>query len=257
MTSQGGVLMNRNCYFLIPAAGSGTRMGAGQPKLMRNVEGSPVILRTLGAVAEICRSRYGNFEYMIILVTTPDLMGTLKAMCKEYFPDIDIVYTLGGNTRTESVSLGLNMITDAMPDDIVLVHDGARCIVTSEEIKACIDGRKEHDDCASAVPVKNTLKEVEIDKDGGVKVTGTPDRSRFYEILTPQGFKYKDIKACYAKAIDEDITATDDTALAELFNLDVYLTKGLYSNLKITTPEDIAIASEIVRSRGESEPFRD
>ena len=89
MTSQGGVLMNRNCYFLIPAAGSGTRMGAGQPKLMRNVEGSPVILRTLGAVAEICRSRYGNFEYMIILVTTTDLMGTLKAMCKEYFPDID------------------------------------------------------------------------------------------------------------------------------------------------------------------------
>ena len=178
-------------------------------------------------------------------------------MCKEYFPDIDIVYTLGGNTRTESVSLGLNTISDAMPDDIVLVHDGARCLVTSEEIKACIDGLKEHDVCASAVPVKNTLKEVEIDKDGGVKVTGTPDRSRFYEILTPQGFKYKDIKACYAKAIEEEITATDDTALAELFNLDVYLTKGLYSNLKITTPEDIAIASEIVRSRGESEPFRD
>ena len=92
---------------------------------------------------------------------------------------------------------------------------------------------------------------------GGVKVTGTPDRSRFYEILTPQGFKYIDIKACYAKAIEEGITATDDTALAELLNLDVYLTKGLYSNLKITTPEDIAIASEIVRSRGESEPFRD
>ncbi len=257
MTSQGGVLMNRNCYFLIPAAGSGTRMGAGQPKLMRNVEGSPVILRTLGAVADVCRSRYDDLEYMIILVTTPDLIGILKAMCSEYFPDIDIVYTLGGNTRTESVSLGLNMITDAMPDDIVLVHDGARCLVTSEEIKACIDGLKEHDVCASAVPVKNTLKEVEIDKDGGVKVTGTPDRSRFYEILTPQGFKYKDIKACYTKAIDEDITATDDTALAELFNLDVYLTKGLYSNLKITTPEDIAIASEIVRSRGESEPFRD
>lgn len=249
--------MNRNCYFLIPAAGSGTRMGAGQPKLMRNVEGSPVILRTLGAIAEVCRSRYDDLEYMIILVTTPDLMGILKAMCKEYFPDIDIVYTLGGNTRTESVSLGLGMINDAMPDDIVLVHDGARCLVTADEIKACIDGLKEHDVCASAVPVKNTLKEVEVSSDGNVKVTGTPDRSRFYEILTPQGFKYKDIKACYAKAIEDGITATDDTALAELLDLDVYLTNGLYSNLKITTPEDIAIASEIVRSRGESEPFRD
>ncbi len=249
--------MNRNCYFLIPAAGSGTRMGAGQPKLMRNVEGSPVILRTLGAIAEVCRSRYDDLEYMIILVTTPDLMGILKAMCKEYFPDIDIVYTLGGNTRTESVSLGLGMINDAMPEDIVLVHDGARCLVTADEIKACIDGLESHDVCASAVPVKNTLKKVEVSADGKVRVTGTPDRSRFYEILTPQGFKYKDIKACYAKAIEDGITATDDTALAELLNLDVYLTKGLYSNLKITTPEDIAIASEIIRSRGESEPFTD
>ena len=59
------------------------------------------------------------------------------------------------------------------------------------------------------------------------------------------------------KATDEGITATDDTALATRYGLDVYLTKGLYSNLKITTPEDIAIASEIVRTRGESEPFHD
>ena len=79
------------------------------------------------------------------------------------------------------------------------------------------------------------------------------------EALYKEGqlLKYKDIKTCYAKAIEDGITATDDTALAELLNLDVYLTKGLYSNLKITTPEDIAIASEIIRSRGESEPFTD
>ena len=249
--------MDRNCYFLIPAAGSGTRMGAGMPKLMRNVEGKPVILRTLEAIAGVCRSRYDELDYMIILVTTADLIGTLKAMCSEYFPDIDIVFTLGGNTRTESVSAGLNMITDAMDDDLVLVHDGARCLVTEEEIIACIGGLKAHDVCASAVPVKNTLKEVSIFPAGEIKVTATPDRSRFYEVLTPQGFRYKDIKICYAKAIDEGVTATDDTALAELAGFDVYLTKGLYSNLKITTPEDIAIASEIVRSRGESEPFSD
>ena len=147
--------------------------------------------------------------------------------------------------------------TDAMPDDIVLVHDGARCLVTAEEITACIDGLKDHAVCASAVPVKNTLKEVDILPSGEVKVTSTPDRSKFYEILTPQGFKFKDIETCYMKAADDGISATDDTALATIYGLDVYLTKGLYSNLKITTPEDIAIASEIVRSRGESEPFHD
>ena len=76
-------------------------------------------------------------------------------------------------------------------------------------------------------------------------------------IITPQGFKFKDIETCYMKAMDDGITATDDTALASMYGLKVYLTKGLYSNLKITTPEDIAIASEIIRSRGESEPFHD
>ena len=249
--------MNRKCYFLIPAAGSGTRMGAGQPKLMRNVEGSPVILRTIGAIAEVCRNRYADLEYKIVIVTTQDLIGLLKAMCTEYFSDINITFTLGGNTRTESVSLGLNMIGDADDDDLVLVHDGARCLVTYDEITACIDGLKKHAVCASAVPVKNTLKEVEITSSGEVKVIDTPDRSKFYEILTPQGFKFKDIETCYMKAMDDGITATDDTALATTYGLEVYLTKGLYSNLKITTPEDIAIASEIVRSRGESEPFHD
>lgn len=249
--------MKRKCFFLIPAAGSGTRMGEGLPKLMRNIEGSPVILRTLGAVADVCRSCYDGLDYTIILVTTADLIDILKAMCSEYFPDLDILFTLGGNTRTESVSLGLDAIPEAGDDDLVLVHDGARCLVTAEEITACIDGLKIYDVCASAVPVKNTLKETEVTFSGGIKVTSTPDRSRFYEILTPQGFKYKDIRTCYAKAAANGITATDDTALASLCGLDVYLTKGLYSNLKITTPEDIAIASEIVRSRGESEPFSD
>ena len=249
--------MNRKCYFLIPAAGSGTRMGAGQPKLMRNVEGRPVILRTLGAVAEICRNRYADMDYRVVVVTTNDLIDLLKAMCAEYFSEISITFTLGGSSRTESVALGLNAIGDAEDEDLVLVHDGARCLVTAEEITACIDGLKDHTVCASAVPVKNTLKEVEITPAGEVKVTDTPDRSRFYEILTPQGFKFRDIETCYMKAMDEGITATDDTALAAIYGLDVYLTKGMYSNLKITTPEDIAIASEIVRSRGESEPFHD
>ena len=249
--------MERKCYFLIPAAGSGTRMGAGLPKLMRNVEGSPVILRTLGAIAEVCRKRYSGLDYRIILVTTNDLIDTLKAMCSEFFSDINISFTLGGATRTESVSKGIGLITDAAEDDFVLVHDGARCLITEEEITACIDGLMVHEVCASAVPVKNTLKQIEVLPSGEVKVISTPDRSGFYEILTPQGFRYGGIRKCYDKAINEGITATDDTALAELLGLEVILTKGLYSNLKITTPEDIAIASEIVRSRGESEPFHD
>lgn len=104
--------MTNKCYFLIPAAGSGTRMGAGQPKLMRNVEGSPVILRTLGALAELSHMRYASLDYRFVIVTTSDLIDTLKAMCAEYFPDIVFIFTLGGASRTESVAMGIKAITD-------------------------------------------------------------------------------------------------------------------------------------------------
>ena len=92
---------------------------------------------------------------------------------------------------------------------------------------------------------------------GDVIVESTPVREDFYAVQTPQGFRYKELVQCYEHAAANNITATDDTALAEQLGIEVFLAKGSYSNIKITTPEDIAVAYEIIRSRGELEPFED
>ena len=103
---------------------------------------------------------------------------------------------------------------------------------------------------------KDTLKKVNL-RGGDVIVESTPVREDFYAVQTPQGFRYKELLQCYEHAAENHITATDDTALAEAVGIEVFLAKGSYSNIKITTPEDIAVAYEIIRTRGELEPFED
>ena len=97
----------------------------------------------------------------------------------------------------------------------------------------------------------------EISRSGDVIVESTPVREDYYAVQTPQGFRYKELLQCYEHAAANHITATDDTALAEAIGIEVFLAKGSYSNIKITTPEDIAVAYEIIRTRGELEPFED
>ena len=249
--------MNRKCYFLIPAAGSGKRMGGPVPKLMIDVLGLPVIARTLGAIDDYASS-YPDIDCRIILITTEDLKPKLMSIVTDYFPGLDISYAEGGATRSASVLNGIRAIEDADDDDLVLIHDGARCLVTKEEIKAVYEGLETSPVCASAVAVKDTLKKTSVSKDGKVIVESTPNRSDYYAVRTPQGFRFSELMKCVDYyASEEGITATDDTLIAERCGLTVTLVEGSYANIKITTPEDIAIASEIVRSRGESEPFHD
>ena len=238
--------MGSDCFFVIPAAGSGTRMGGDIPKIILPIGGIPVIVRTLTAIASFAQMHEGLGVH-IILVSTEDLIPKLRLMCEESFPDMDITYTLGGSSRTESVYNGRKAIAGAEDTDAVLIHDGARCLVTAADIDAV---------SCSATPVKDTLKKVNL-RGGDVIVESTPVREDFYAVQTPQGFRYKELVQCYEHAAANNITATDDTALAEELGIEVFLAKGSYSNIKITTPEDIAVAYEIIRSRGELEPFED
>ena len=125
--------MNRKCYFLIPAAGSGKRMGGPVPKLMIDVLGLPVIARTIGAIDDYASS-YPDVDCRVILITTDDLKPKLMSIVTDYFPGLDIIYAEGGATRSASVLNGIRAIEDAGDDDLVLIHDGARCLVTKEEI---------------------------------------------------------------------------------------------------------------------------
>ena len=249
--------MNRKCYFLIPAAGSGKRMGGPVPKLMIDVLGLPVIARTLGAIDDYASS-YPDIDCRIILITTEDLKPKLMSIVTDYFPGLDISYAEGGATRSASVLNGIRAIEDADDDDLVLIHDGARCLVTKEEIKAVYEGLETSPVCASAVAVKDTLKKTSVSKDGKVIVESTPNRSDYYAVRTPQGFRFSELMKCVDYyASEEGITATDDTLIAERSGLTVTLVEGSYANIKITTPEDVAVAREIVRARWQKQPFED
>lgn len=249
--------MNRKCYFLIPAAGSGKRMGGPVPKLMIDVLGLPVIARTLGAIDDYASS-YPDIDCRIILITTEDLKPKLMSIVTDYFPGLDISYAEGGATRSASVLNGIRAIEDADDDDLVLIHDGARCLVTKEEIKAVYEGLETSPVCASAVAVKDTLKKTSVSKDGKVIVESTPNRSDYYAVRTPQGFRFSELMKCVDYyASEEGITATDDTLIAERCGLTVTLIEGSYANIKITTPEDVAVAREIVRARWQKQPFED
>lgn len=249
--------MNRKCYFLIPAAGSGKRMGGPVPKLMIDVLGLPVIARTLGAIDDYASS-YPDIDCRIILITTEDLKPKLMSIVTDYFPGLDINYAEGGATRSASVLNGIRAIEDADDDDLVLIHDGARCLVTKEEIKAVYEGLETSPVCASAVAVKDTLKKTSLSKDGKVIVESTPNRSDYYAVRTPQGFRFSELMKCVDYyASEEGITATDDTLIAERCGLTVTLVEGSYANIKITTPEDVAVAREIVRARWQKQPFED
>ena len=221
-------------FVIIPAAGSGTRMGKNSNKLFMDIEGKPVIERTIEC--------FSGTDAELVLATNEENMEALEQLSQKY-PCISKV-VLGGASRTESVYKGFLALEDlgACDTDMVFIHDGARCLLPSEVIDNCIEGLKKNDVCVAGVAAKNTIKTI---KDG--YVDQLLDRSSLVEIQTPQCFRFNVLSEAYRYAEDNDITATDDTALAELLGYKVCLCKGSYSNIKITTPEDIRIAEALIR----------
>jgi len=236
----------KTIYVIIPAAGRSERMGGDIPKILMNVSGLPVIIRTLKAFDE-----YDDGEYKMraVVVTGEALIDDIRTLiarhgilCVE-----DVIE--GGDTRTASVACGVRHLTDKgiTDDSIVFIHDGARCMLDAGTIRSCIDALGKCDVCAAAVPAKNTIKITGDMIDGLPVVKSTPDRSHLMEIQTPQCFRFGALTRSYRYASENNITATDDTALAEMLGYRVCLCRGSYSNIKITTPEDIMIAEILTR----------
>lgn len=216
---------------VIVAAGNGTRMGADGNKVYLPVLGRPVLAYTLDAFLS-CK-----FIDEIIVVTRSCDIGQCSALAG---PDIRVI--AGGNTRQASVYEGLQ----AAAGDFVLIHDGARAMVTPELIRKIWEACIEYGAAVPGVPCKDTLKT--LNADGWV--AGTLDREKIWHIQTPQAFRAQDLKNAHMYAAANEISATDDCALAEYCNIPVKLIEGSYENIKLTTPEDLAVAEEILRKRG-------
>ncbi len=235
---------NKTIYVIIPAAGKSVRMGGPVPKILMKICDVPVIIRTLRAFDKPA----GGYEFKAVVVTGESLISEVEDLVREFGISCVSAIIKGGATRTESVSLGVAHLKGiCSPDDIVFVHDGARCLIDQATISDCVDSMSVHDVCVASVPVKSTIKITRRADDGEMIVDNTPDRDCLAEVQTPQCFRYGILDECCRYAMENDVTATDDTALAEMLGYEVYLTKGSYFNIKITTTEDIPIAEEIIR----------
>ena len=240
---------DKKLYCVIPAAGKGTRMGKNSNKLFMNIRGIPVIVRTLKAFESLKSS---GIDVHIVIVTNDENIEPMRKIISDNGFDQVKLITLGGNSRTESVGLGvkaLSSLTCPPSDgDKVFIHDGARCLVDKEILLDGMDKLNGFEVCVAAVPMKNTVKQI-AGPVGSQVVTGTPDRNSLVEVQTPQCFRYKVLKDSYDYASDNGIEATDDTALAELLGYKVGISKGSYSNIKIATAEDIIMAESLVEKQ--------
>lgn len=219
---------------IIVAAGSGTRMKADKNKLLLPLGGKTVIERTVDVFVHM-----KQIDEVIVVCRAEDL----DAM-QSLLPDEKVSFVFGGKTRQESVRNAIEMI-DAC--DTVLIHDGARPLVTEEEVLATLEEAKRTGAAAVGVFVKDTIKVIDDD----YVITDTPDRSRLVAIQTPQIFSFDLYCKAMRKAEGQKKDFTDDCKLIENIGVPVSVVIGEYTNLKITTPEDIPMAEAILQLRGE------
>jgi len=216
---------------IIVAAGSSSRMG--QNKQLLELGGIPVIARTLLRF-ENC----SKIKNIILVVRTEDIF-TLQLLAEKYGITKISDIICGGENRQESVLKGFSRLDEK--DEAVLIHDGARPLITDGIICAVADALEKYTAVTCAVRVKDTVKQV--DENG--KVIKTLDRSSLVAVQTPQGVRIKEYLCAVEKA--GDVSAfTDDTSLMEAAGYEVYTVEGDYKNIKITTPEDIFAAESFL-----------
>ena len=225
-------------YAIVLAGGVGRRMRSAVPKQYLPLAGAPVIAWYLMAF-----QKSPEVDRIILVTAEADAAWVKSTIIDPMHITKFLAFAPAGAERADSVQNGLNAIED--DDGIVLIHDGARPAVTEEIIARCCADAKTFGACAAAMPVKDTIKVA--DRDGFV--LSTPDRRTLWMMQTPQAFRLPLIREAYRKygQMADRSGVTDDAMLVERFtDVKVRLTKGSYSNIKITTPEDLPQAEILV-----------
>ena len=221
---------------VIVAAGRGSRMGLGRNKVLAPLAGVPVIVRTVRAFEET-----GPFDGGIVVVTGEDDLPEMRALFARF--GVGAALTLGGADRQESVYRGLQAVNPAA--DVIAIHDGARPLVTRAVIERTIKSAQRFGSGVAAVMLKDTVKRVDAE---GV-VVDTPRRDALRAVQTPQTFDARLIREAHARFAQGTERATDDAMLAEWAGRRVRLTEGDVENIKLTTPEDMLLAGQVILRR--------
>lgn len=220
---------------IFPAAGQGKRMNAGINKVLLELAGEPVLVRTLKTF-----SRVEAIAELIVVVAADEVVPVQEKLAG--FAGLKpFKVVAGGSERQYSILNGLRQVSEAA--DVVLVHDAARPLVTVETIEAVIKTTREKGGAIAAVPAKNTIKVVGQDN----LVVATPARSTLWEVQTPQGFRKDILWQANEQALADDFLGTDDASLVERIGVQVAVVPSDYRNIKVTTPEDMLIAEAFLQ----------
>jgi len=220
-------------YVILLAGGSGARMGASRNKVLLELKGEPVICRA-------ARAFTGVVDGMIVVARDEDRSAIQAALEASNAFAGSMTIVIGGATRQDSVWNGLCALPEGA--DKVLIHDGARCLVDKGTIRRAMEAVERCGSGVAAIPAVDTIKQVDEDW----LVTGTPDRSTLRAVQTPQAFTVDLIRRAHLAAQANHYQGTDDASLVEHLGLPVQLTEGNRRNIKLTTPEDIAMAEAML-----------
>ncbi len=224
---------------IVVAAGNATRMG--RDKQMIPLLGIPVLARSLHAF-DLC-----PFIRHIVVVARESAIAAVDALCRQYEIAKLTRIVPGGDTRQESVLHGVR----ACPEDTeyYAIHDGARPLVTQDCIRSAIQGAVRYGAAAAGMRVKDTIKRI----GAGGRVLKTPERDGLVAVQTPQVFRRELYHEAVRRSAGQGWEVTDDCALCERAGFEVYITPGCYSNIKITTQEDVAIAEALLCQQRQEE----
>lgn len=222
---------------IILCAGSSMRM-KGINKQFSVIGGIPVIARSLLAFEK------NKWISGIVVAAKPDDILSIQQIAQEYNVSKLTDIVIGGNSRAESVKNAFNVLSEET--DFVLIHDGARPLVSQSVIDGVVSNLNTFDAVACAVPVKDTIKVIDESK----KIFQTLNRNNLCAMQTPQGFKYDIYMDALSKF--QDISSfTDDCALVEKAGYDVFVVDGDNRNIKITTREDLIIADAFLKEKSD------
>lgn len=220
---------------IIVAAGSGQRFASSKPKQFIPILGRPLIIHTLE------RFEASPAIDEIVLVLSLEGRDEFARISGQYnFPKLRSVVT-GGKTRAESVKNGLDAV-EASTSKVVAVHDGARPLVSLDEIARTVEKAAEIGAACLVAEVTDTIKEID-----GEHISGTIDRRGLRRALTPQAFRYDILRKAYEN-IDPTESVTDECSLVENIGVKIAFVSGSARNIKVTRPEDLILAEAYLKS---------
>ncbi len=219
---------------IIVAAGSSRRMGDGINKQFLMIDDIPVLAHTLMKFERAMSIKN------IIVVTKSENILTVNDMVREFGISKIKSIVPGGNTRAESVLCGLNQVEN---NSLAAIHDGARPFVTPEKIDELVTLAGKYGAVAPGTLPKDTIKLVNQNN----AVIETPNRNQLRLIQTPQIFKADELKLAYIRGMDSNFEGTDDCSYIENAGFSVYIADGEYTNIKVTTPDDLPVAEAIAK----------